>query len=102
MWKDLQKLPPTSRWFANQWNKETLAAFPPLTAIWVVEEEDGSSLITGEEGWESIFETHKACMEREMAADVEGETFDDVVRSIGSIRIVSEKGLKWKWNFSQE
>jgi len=45
--------------------------------------------VTGEEGWEEIFAAHKKSMDKEIPASVQGETFDDILRSIGCVRIVS-------------
>ena len=76
---------PNSRWFANQWDSERLSKLNPLVAIWV--QEDGS--LTGEDGWEVIYQDMKANMEREIPENAEGETFDELVESIGDMKIVN-------------
>lgn len=69
----------SSRWFSNQWETERLAQYPPLVGIWV-REGDGS--ITGEQGWEEVFAKHMEGLQREIAEDAPGETFDAIVDSI--------------------
>jgi hypothetical protein len=82
-----ETLTPSSRWFSNQWDQERLSKLDKLPGIWV--QKDGS--LTGEDGWEDILEAHKASMEREIPPGAEGETFDEIVDSIGrdKIKIVS-------------
>ena len=88
----MERLPfeASSRWFSNQWEPERLAKYPHLVGIWV-REEDGS--ITGDPGWETVFAQQLECMQREIAENAPGETFDAIVDgSIGrdTIVIVSE------------
>lgn len=67
-----------------------MAALPnKLTGIWVNPQ---TWSLTGDPGWEAVFEKQKACLDRPIPQDVIGETFDDTVESIGrnNILIVSD------------
>jgi hypothetical protein len=78
-------LVPSSRWHSNQWDKERLSKYEPLVGIWV-QEEDGS--LVGEDGWEDVFKVHIEKMQREIPDCAEGETFDEIIDSIGRNKII--------------
>jgi hypothetical protein len=79
----------SSRWFSNQWRPEHLAQHPPLIGIWVNELDNS---ITGDKGWEPVFKTHLDSMNRAIPTDAEGETFDQIIDSIGKekLAVISE------------
>jgi hypothetical protein len=79
-----ENLVPSSRWFSNQWTPERLSMFDKLVGIWV--QEDGS--LTGEDGWEKVVQEHLESIQREIPKGVEGETFDEIVDSIGRENII--------------
>lgn len=83
-------LQPSSRWFANQWDKKRLEPYDKLVGIWV-NEDDGS--ITGEDGYEQVLEDHMVCMNREISPSdaLIGETFEELLDTIGNIRIIVDK-----------
>jgi hypothetical protein len=58
--------------------------FDKLVGIWV--QEDGS--LTGEDGWEKVVQEHLESIQREIPKGVEGETFDEIVDSIGRENII--------------
>ena len=86
------RLSPSSRWFSNQWSPERLSKLenPSLIGIWV--NEDDNSL-TGDAGWEQVYETHKAAMESAIVTQhplgVTSETFKDLIDTVGDIKIVA-------------
>jgi hypothetical protein len=98
---DYVRLPPSSRWYANQWDPTRLANLEPLTGIWVVcNDADGTSSITGDEGWQEVLEAQQKVMEADIvppSLDGHGhdparwESFDQLVNAIGreSVQIVS-------------
>jgi len=84
---------PVSRWFVNQWDKDRLEKCDrSLIGIWVNEDGDGS--LTGEEGWEDVFQAQQACIQREIPPDAKGLTFDEIIDEIigrDNVGIVSQK-----------
>jgi hypothetical protein len=82
------RLDPASRWFSNQWDSERLSKLKPVTGIWV-NEKDGS--LVGEDGWEKVLEAHMTAMQSDILPGVEGDTFDQLIESVGvdNIKIVS-------------
>jgi hypothetical protein len=91
VFKDAENRVAASRWFPNQWDKERLSKYDDdkLIGIWV-QEEDG--LMVGEDGWEDVFKAQIESMTREIPEGAEGETFDQIVDSVGqdNITIVSD------------
>lgn len=86
-WKNADTpFPATSRWFSNQWTSERLKQYQPLIGIWV-DESDNS--ITGDKGWEAVFDKHLESMNREVSKDAVGETFDQIVASIGLENVIT-------------
>jgi hypothetical protein len=85
---------PTSRWFANQWERERLERYEPLVGIWV----DENGTVTGDEGWEKIFQEHVEVMQREIPKEAIGISFDEIVQGIVArgvpIVIVSRKNQR--------
>ncbi|CAB9506922.1 expressed unknown protein [Seminavis robusta] len=87
VWGDqYQRIQPSSRWFVNQWTDARRATLEPLMGIWV----DSEGNLDGEKGWEAVFENHLAAMNAPILKDAVGETFDEILQSLGRIEIVSE------------
>jgi hypothetical protein len=91
VFKDAENIVAASRWYPNQWDKDRLSKYDDddkLIGIWV-QEEDGS--IVGEDGWEDVFKAQIESMEREIPEGAEGQTFDQIIDSVGrdNIKIVS-------------
>jgi len=91
---ETELIAPTSRWFANQWDPERLARFDPLPALWVVADDDMA--LTGVEGWEAVYEAQTASMERDIPQGATGETFDDLVHSLGDNVLIASEENQWK------
>ena len=79
------EIPPSSRWFSNQWTQGQKERLDPLVGIWV--SEDGN--LTGEEGWGSVFEEHKRAMDAPIGPNAKGETFDELIGSLDPPKIVT-------------
>jgi hypothetical protein len=80
------EIPPSSRWFSSQWSQERLDKLEPLIGIWV----DGDGNLTGEDGWEPVFEKQMQAMNAAIPSDSKGETFEQVLESLGPPRTISE------------
>lgn len=87
-----EKVPPSSRWFVNQWSSERISHLPHLPGLWV--SNDGN--VTGEDDeWEQTFQAQLDATGKEPPKKSEEGmiTFDDVLDLIGrdQIEIVSWK-----------
>lgn len=86
IWKNADRpFSASSRWFSNQWTSERLKHYPPLIGIWVNELDNS---ITGEKGWEAVFKTHMEMMDQRIPMNAVGETFDEIVESIGHEKVI--------------
>ena len=85
--KSYQRIPPSSRWWVNQWSQEQRAKLMPLVGIWVNEQGN----LAGDEGWKPVFDKQVAAMNAPITIqNGAGETFEQVLQSTGSIQIVSK------------
>jgi hypothetical protein len=75
----------SSRWFSNQWTAERLQQYSSLIGIWVNESDNS---ITGDKGWEEVFEKHMEKMNSRIPMDAVGESFDQIVASIGHENVI--------------
>ena len=82
--RNSKRMASSSRWFSNQWDKDRLSKLDYIPGIWV-NEKDGS--LSGDQGWEPIFEAHKAAMESDISQGAEGESFEEIIDSIGRDKI---------------
>jgi hypothetical protein len=95
---DYARIPPSSRWYTNQWNPTRLAKLEPLTGMWVVcNDTDGTFSITGDTGWQEVLEAHQNAMGADIIVppplDGDGEarcweSFDQLLNSIGRAETV--------------
>lgn len=81
--KDYVEIPPSSRWFSNQW-PTAINPLQPLVGIWVGE--DGN--LIGEDGWEAVFEAHMQVMNAPTPSTAKGETFDQLLGSLDPPKII--------------
>jgi hypothetical protein len=83
---DYARIPPSSRWFANQWDPARLSKQEPLTGMWVVyNNADGAALITGDTGWQEVLEAHQNAMEADIVPPSSlDDGHDDDARSCSS------------------
>ena len=97
---DYVRIPPSSRWYANQWDPTRLANLEPLTGLWV--SADGTFSITGDKGWQEVLEAQQNAMGADIIVppsllldgDDEArhwESFEQLLNSIGreTVQIVS-------------
>jgi hypothetical protein len=79
------------RWFVRDWDPDKLSVLPKMTTMWI--QEDGTPM--GDcDGWEAIFQGDVASLQAPILEGTEGESFDELVESLGgsdSITIVGDK-----------